>query len=53
MIEDSALLAKRGELERQLEAGEYRTLNDLMLDQTGRLIQKLTQSRETAPVWVS
>jgi hypothetical protein len=53
MTGDAALHGKRGELKGQLEAGEYKTLVDVMLDETGRLIQKLTQSREPVPFWVS
>ena len=53
MTEDTALIEKREELKRQLAAGEYTTLLDVMLDGTGRLIQKLTQSPEPLPFWYS
>jgi len=53
MIEDATLLDKREELKRQLATGEYRTLVDVVLDSTGRLIQKLTRSRKPASYWVS
>jgi hypothetical protein len=53
MTGDTALIEKRKELKRQLAAGEYTTLLDVMLDGTGRLIQKLTRSREPIPFWYS
>jgi len=53
MTEDTALIEKREELKRQLAAGEYKTLVDLMLDGTGRLIQKLTQTPEPLSFWYS
>ena len=53
MAEDTALIEKREELKRQLAAGEYKTLVDLMLDGMGRLIQKLTRNPEPLPFWYS
>lgn len=53
MIEDTALIEKREELKSQLAAGEYRTLIDVMLDGTGRLIQKLIRNPEPPPFWYS
>ncbi len=53
MTEDTALLEKRTELKRQLAEGEYKTLVDVMLGETGRLIQKLTKSWGPIPFWVS
>jgi hypothetical protein len=53
MTEDTALVEKREELKRQLAAGAYRTLVDVMLDGTGRLIQKLTRTPEPLPFWYS
>jgi hypothetical protein len=53
MTEDTALIENREELKRQLAAGEYKTLVDVILDGTGRLIQKLTQSPEPLPFWYS
>ena len=44
MAEDNALLEKRKELKRQLVAGEYKTLIDVLLDRVGRLIQRLTRN---------
>jgi hypothetical protein len=53
MTEDTALIEKREELKRQLAAGEYKTLVDVMLDRTGRFIQKLTRTPEPLPFWYS
>ena len=53
MTEDTALIEKREELKRQLAAGEYKTLLDVMLDGTGRLIQKLTRNPEPPSFWYS
>ena len=48
MAEDNALLKGRQELKRQLLAGEYKTLIDVLLDAVGRLVQRLTGSAEPA-----
>jgi hypothetical protein len=53
LAEDTALLEKRAELKRQLAAGEYKTLVDVMLDGTGRLVQKLTRNPKLPPFWFS
>jgi hypothetical protein len=53
MTEETALLEKRAELKRQLVAGEYKTLVDVILDGTGRFIQKLTRNPEPLPFWYS
>lgn len=53
MTKDTALIEKREELKRQLAAGEYKTLVDVMLDGMGRLIQKLTRNPEPLPFWYS
>jgi hypothetical protein len=53
MTEDTALIEKREELKRQLAAGEYKTLVDVMLDGTGRFIQELTRNPEPPPFWYS
>ena len=53
MTEDTALIEKREELKRQLAAGKYKTLFDVMLDGTGRLIQKLTRNPEPPSFWYS
>jgi len=44
MIGDPLLLEKREELKHQLATGQYQTLVDVVLDRTGRLIQKLTRN---------
>ncbi|MBE7470442.1 MAG: hypothetical protein DPW09_03870 [Anaerolineae bacterium] len=44
---------KREELKRQLAAGEYQTLIDVILDRTGRLIQKLTRNPKLPSFWYS
>ncbi len=46
MINDTELTQKRHELKRQLDTGEYKTLVDVILDGTSRLIQKLTRGSE-------
>ncbi len=53
MTEESELTKKREELKRQLAAGEYKTLIDVILDGTGRFIQKLTRSPEPPSFWYS
>lgn len=53
MTEETKLTQKREELKRQLDAGEYKTLIDVMLDGTGRFIQKLTRSLALPPFWYS
>jgi len=53
MITDTALVEKREELKRKLAAGEYRTLIDVLLDGTGRLVQKLTRNPKPMPYWYS
>lgn len=53
MAENTALIVKREELKRQLAAGEYKTLLDVMLDGTGRPIQKLTRNPEPLSFWYS
>jgi hypothetical protein len=53
MTADIALIEKREELKHQLEAGEYKPPVDVVLDGTGRLIQKLTRNPEPIPFWYS
>lgn len=53
MIEDTALIEKRAELKRQLTAGEYKTLADVILDGVGHFIQKLTRNPEPISFWYS
>lgn len=51
MSKESELTQKREELKRQLDAGEYKTLIDVMLDETGRFIQKLSRNSVLPPFW--
>jgi hypothetical protein len=53
MTENTALLEKREELKRQLAAGEYKTVLDKLLDETGCFLQKLTRNPEIGPFWFS
>ncbi len=53
MSAESELTQKREELKRQLAAGEYKTLIDVMLDGTGRFIQKLSRNLVLPPFWYS
>jgi hypothetical protein len=53
MIEESELTQKREELKRQLAAGEYKTLIDVILDGTGRFIQKLARRPKLPSFWYS
>lgn len=53
MTDDTALIEKREELKRQLAAGEYKPPVNVVLDGTGRLIQKLTRNPEPIPFWYS
>ena len=53
MTEEVELSQKREELKRQLAAGEYRTLIDVIFDGTGRFIQKLTRRPEPPSFWFS
>jgi hypothetical protein len=53
VTEKVELSQKREEIKRQLAAGEYRTLIDVILDGTGRLIQKLTRRPEPPSFWFS
>jgi len=53
MSEDPELVQQREELKRQLAAGEYETLVDVILNGTSRLIQKLFRSPKPPPFWYS
>jgi hypothetical protein len=53
MAEEAEVTQRREELKRQLAAGEYKTLIDLLLDGTGDLIKKLTRSPEPPSYWYS
>lgn len=49
--EDPVLLERREELKRQIAAGEYKSLLDVMSDTAGRAIQRLTKSAKPLPFW--
>ncbi len=51
--EDAALLQAREDLKKQLAAGEYQTLVDVILLGTGRLIEKITRRSKPLPKWLS
>jgi len=53
MSEDTSLHERREELRRQLAEGGYSTLADVLLDETGRLIQKVTRSPKPISFWYS
>lgn len=53
MAEQSKLDQEREELKRQLAVGTYQTSIDLMLDGTGRFIQKLTRGSKPPSFWYS
>jgi len=53
MTTDAALNEKREELKRRLAAGEYRTLIDVVLDGTGRIIRKIARSSRPISPWYS
>ena len=53
MSEEPKLVQQREELKRQLMAGGYETLVDVILNGTGRLIQKLVRSPEPPSFWYS
>jgi hypothetical protein len=44
MTEESELIQKQEELKYQLSTGEYKTLIDVILDKTGRFIQRITRN---------
>ena len=51
--ETVTLIEKRDRMQRQLAAGRYRSLIDVILDGTGRIIQKLFRGAEPPAFWVS
>lgn len=53
MATDTTLIEKREELKRRLEAGEYRTLIDGLLEGTNLLIQKMTHRNWRISPWLS
>jgi len=52
MTTDTVLIEKREELKRRLAAGEYKTLVDVFLAWTNRVIQKLTRQTKPLPLWL-
>jgi len=52
MSTDTALIEKREELKRRLAAGEYKTLVDVFLAWTNRVIQKITRQSKPLPIWL-
>ena len=52
MSTDTALIEKREELKRRLEAGEYKTLVDIFLEWFDRLIRKITRQSKPLPSWL-
>ena len=53
MTEEAELTQEREELNRRLAAEEYKTLIDVILGGTGRLVQKLTRSPRRPSFWYS
>ncbi|SRR5258706_1980043 len=51
MSTNTALIEKREELKRRLAAGEYKTLVDIFLAGTDRLIRKITRRSKPLPIW--
>jgi len=49
---DTVLIEKREELKRRLAAGEYRTLIDISLDGTSRIIQKISRNPRPISPWI-
>ena len=52
MTADTALIQKREELKYRLAAGEYKTLVDVLLAGTDRLIRKITRRSKLLPIWL-
>ena len=52
MTTDTALIEKREELKRRLTVGEYKTLVDVFLAWTNRVIQKITRQTKPLPLWL-
>ena len=52
MATDSTLIEKRKELKHRLEAGEYKTLVDVVLKWFDRLIRRVTRRTESIPLWI-
>ena len=52
MTTDAALIEKRDELKRRLEAGEYKTLVDVFLAWINRVIQRILRRNKPLPPWL-
>jgi len=52
MTTDTALIEKREELKRRLAAGEYKTLVDVFLAWTNRVIQRIARQTKPLPLWL-
>ncbi len=52
MATNAALIEKREELKRRLAAGEYKTLVDVFLAWTNRVIQKIARQSKPLPLWL-
>jgi hypothetical protein len=52
MANATALVKKREELKRRMTAGEYKTLVDVFLAGTDRLLQKITRQNKPLSIWV-
>jgi len=52
-MSNDELTSEREELKRQLAAGKYKTLIDVILDWVSRLIQRATRGHQPVPVWYS
>lgn len=53
MIENETLLQRREELKHQLQAEQYQSLVDVILDGMGRIIQKITRNPRPISFWYS
>ena len=51
MTKDNELGAKKEELKRRLDAREYKTLIEVILDETNHLIQKISKNPRALPIW--
>jgi len=51
MATDTALIEKREELKRRLAAGEYKTLVDVVLEYSDRVMRKIVKRSKPIPIW--
>jgi len=52
MPTDTTLIEKREELKRRLTVGEYKTLVDVLLARTDRLLRNITRRSKPLPIWL-